>query len=236
VVASAIRRQITSGELREGDRLPAQAQLGEAFAVSRPTLREAFRILESEKLISVSRGSRGGAQVHQPQADHLARYAKFVLQSRKASYRDVYQSRILIEPPAARFVAEHHADEVPDALRQVIRDGGEAVLAGDLALAVATFHTRLVQLTGNQTLILISSMLDEIIAHNQSQVAHARRRSRTYSATQSEAGLRSQEKLVVLIEERDGLGAETHWRTHMENAAKVWLGHGAADAIVDWED
>jgi len=56
----SIRRQITGGELKEGDNLPPEAQIIEEFAVSRPTLREAFRILESEKLISVSRGARGG--------------------------------------------------------------------------------------------------------------------------------------------------------------------------------
>src|SRR5688572_11810979 len=98
LVADSIRRQIIGGELREGDTLQPEAQIIEEFGVSRPTVREAFRILESEKLISVSRGSRGGARVHPPKADQVARYAGFVLRSKKASYRDVYEARILIEP------------------------------------------------------------------------------------------------------------------------------------------
>jgi DNA-binding FadR family transcriptional regulator len=52
----------------------------------------------------------------------------------------------------------------------------------------------------------------------------------------TQAGLRSQEKLVGLIDAGDGAEAEAHWRRHMENAAKVWLSGGAGEAVVDWVD
>jgi len=50
------------------------------FGVSRPTLREAIRILESEGLISISRGARGGASVLSPNINTAARHIGFVLQ------------------------------------------------------------------------------------------------------------------------------------------------------------
>jgi len=55
LVADSIRGQIVRGELNEGDTLPAEADLTLQFGISRPTLREALRILESEALITVSR-------------------------------------------------------------------------------------------------------------------------------------------------------------------------------------
>ena len=61
LVATQLRNQIVRGDLREGDALPPEAALMAQFGVSRPTLREAFRVLESEALISVRRGARGGA-------------------------------------------------------------------------------------------------------------------------------------------------------------------------------
>lgn len=236
LVADSIRRQITSGVLKEGDTLHPEAQIIEEFAVSRPTVREAFRILESEKLISVSRGSRGGARVHEPKPEQVARYAGFVLQSKKASYRDVYEARILIEPPSARLVAETRWKDAPALLREVIQQQREADASGDLGRAVARFHARLIELTGNQTLILISGMLDGIVGRYQSGVTRASRAAEPRSRRTTEAGLRSQEKLVGLIEARDGPGAEAHWRSHMVNSAKVWLAGGPGDSIVDWVD
>ena len=63
LIAAQLRRQIVRGVLKPGQTLPPETQLMEHFGVSRPTLREAFRILEAETLISVRRGSRGGAKV-----------------------------------------------------------------------------------------------------------------------------------------------------------------------------
>jgi DNA-binding FadR family transcriptional regulator len=61
MVATHLRRQIVLGELKEGDQLPSESVLMEEFGVSRPTLREAFRILEAEGAITAPCGVRGAA-------------------------------------------------------------------------------------------------------------------------------------------------------------------------------
>ena len=66
IVADELRRQIIDGELSDGDLLPRQEILVEQFNVSLVSLREALRILETEGLLSVRRGNRGGAVVHAP--------------------------------------------------------------------------------------------------------------------------------------------------------------------------
>jgi DNA-binding FadR family transcriptional regulator len=63
-IADELRRLIVSGELSEGDSLGHEPELIERFGVSRPSLREALRILEAEGLISVMRGMLGGVVVH----------------------------------------------------------------------------------------------------------------------------------------------------------------------------
>ncbi len=62
LVARTLRRMIVDGQLKEGDFLPHEAELMTHFQVSRPTLREAVRVLESERLVEVRRGSRTGAK------------------------------------------------------------------------------------------------------------------------------------------------------------------------------
>src|ERR1700727_1111947 len=105
LVAAALRRQIISGELAEGDALPPESALMTQFGVSRPTLREAFRVLESENLITIRRGARGGARVHPPGREVAARYAAFTLEDRGVTLRDVYDARPALEGPSVGKLA-----------------------------------------------------------------------------------------------------------------------------------
>jgi GntR family transcriptional repressor for pyruvate dehydrogenase complex len=235
ILADEIRRMITRGELKEGDILQPEAQIIANFAVSRPTVREAFRILESEKLITVSRGARGGAHVHAPRAAHVARYAGYVLQSGGATYADVYQARTIMEPPAAKHVAETRSKDAPAILWAAIEEQRAAQHSDEFGRAVVNFHTQLINLTGNQTLILLFSALNGIIAPFQLEIT-ARRDPRQSDRRSYLAGLKSHEKLAGLIEAGAADEAEAHWRRHMENAAKGWLNGGFAEGVVDWVD
>jgi GntR family transcriptional repressor for pyruvate dehydrogenase complex len=105
LIASHLRGQIVRGELPTGQTLPSEGALMETFGVSRPTLREAFRILETESLINVRRGSRGGARVVAPDVAVAARYVGLLLQVTRTTIADVQQARMVIEPAAAGLLA-----------------------------------------------------------------------------------------------------------------------------------
>ena len=66
MVAGRIRQMIARGELTDGEWLPTEPELMERFGVSRPTLREAFRLLESDSLVTIRRVPPGGARVTVP--------------------------------------------------------------------------------------------------------------------------------------------------------------------------
>ena len=80
-IADELRHLIVSGKLSEGDSLGREPDLVERFGVSRPSLREALRILEAEGLITVVRGMLGGVVVHQPDGRMTARTAALVTQA-----------------------------------------------------------------------------------------------------------------------------------------------------------
>jgi GntR family transcriptional regulator, transcriptional repressor for pyruvate dehydrogenase complex len=104
-VADELRSLIVSGELSEGESLGREPDLVERFGVSRPSLREALRILEAEGLITVERGVRGGVVAHEPDKRMTARTAALLLRSRNVSLADVFEARSLLEPVAARKIA-----------------------------------------------------------------------------------------------------------------------------------
>ena len=60
VLAAHLRETILRGDLVEGSPLPTERELGERSGLSRPSVREALRILESEGLIQTRPGRGGG--------------------------------------------------------------------------------------------------------------------------------------------------------------------------------
>ena len=82
VVASEIRKRIVGGDLVAGEFLPFEAELVTMYRTSKPTIREALRILETEGLIEVRRGGRAGAQVLEPSISYAARGVGVLLQHR----------------------------------------------------------------------------------------------------------------------------------------------------------
>src|SRR3954452_14002877 len=105
VVSQRLRRRIVRGELSEGDVLPPESELMTEFSVSRRPLREAFRVLESEGLLTVRRGVYGGAVVQIPNGDIAAGYASLVLEFRGTTLRDLLDALLVIESGCAALLA-----------------------------------------------------------------------------------------------------------------------------------
>ena len=84
-------------------------------------------------------------------------------------------------------------------------------------------------LAGNQTLAIVTEMLDEIVVRAVTAV------SQTGDVVESRAtrrrGLRSQRRLLELIEAGDAAGAEDHWRAHMAVVGRVLLGQQASTVV-----
>lgn len=227
LIATHIRRQIVRGELREGDTLPPEVALMAQFGVSRPTLREAFRILETESLISVRRGARGGAQVLAPHLSVAARYVGLILQMQGTTIVDVYEARMELEPPCARMLAKRRTDEDLAALRACIEDCRVVADADDPDLAewarrTYRFHQLVMEGSGNRTLAVQGAVLADIVAtHLDLTVARTFREPG--NTDRFRRTLRSYSKLVRLVEDQDADAAERHWFSHMEVAAKALL-------------
>ena len=113
---------VVHGQLKEGDFLPNEAELMAHFGVSRPTLREAVRVLESERLVEVRRGSRTGARVRVPGPEIVARPAGLLLELSGATIADLMVARPGIEPMAVRLLAESASQEALDELETMLAE------------------------------------------------------------------------------------------------------------------
>ena len=216
LAATYIRRQIVKGELAEGDSLPSESALMAQFNISRPTLREAFRILESEALISVRRGAHGGGRVHVPNGDVAARYAALVLQYRGATVADVYEARTILEPPAAGMIAQRRdRAKAVKTLEAKVEEAREALeISVDNFIEIHHgFHQLLVELAGNETLLVLSGMLEHIT----NSVGHLFLEIQGEAPTrqQSRKAVKAHSRVIEIIASGDANGAEEYWRRHL---------------------
>jgi GntR family transcriptional regulator, transcriptional repressor for pyruvate dehydrogenase complex len=229
LVVRHIRNRIVRGELAPDSALPSESALMEEFSISRPTLREAFRILESEGLITVRRGARGGARVQAPDSAVAARYAGFVLQSRGATVADVLDARVIVESPAAGIVARRR-DHVACSrkLREWLDEAATQIDTPAYSTSFHEFNRLLVSLTANETLILVTTMVESICdaaTMSYQRVKHADDRKLAHQAH------RTRTMLADLIEQGDDVAAEELWRRHLTDAGKVLVADQASSVV-----
>ena len=116
LVVDQIVKSIFIGRYQTGDKLPSERLMSEQLQVSRATVREAIRVLQTRKIIEVKKGSRGGAFV---------RNYKFENQLMRNSdplndLREIYDLRMAIEPNAAKLAAKRRTREELSELRSLV--------------------------------------------------------------------------------------------------------------------
>lgn len=158
-----IRARIARGELTSGDRLATLAELEVEIGVSRPTLREALRILETDGLVSLRAGSRSGATIQHPAEEVAARLAGIVLESEQVTLADVWQARILFEPSVMALSAERM---LPDELGELRRKQADWPwkVSDPVAWAVEAmgFRFRVLRASRNPALLIVVSIIRRI--------------------------------------------------------------------------
>jgi GntR family transcriptional regulator, transcriptional repressor for pyruvate dehydrogenase complex len=148
-LAEHLVRELSSGTLQEGDKLPSERELAGRLNVSRPVVREVLRSLEERGLIRVSPGR--GAYVRRPQASDVVRPLD-TLYRRAATPRDVVHVRLMLEPGAARLAAEDGTAQRREAIKIALAAFDDAQTLVDRAARDVEFHAAVVRAAGNPVL------------------------------------------------------------------------------------
>ncbi|MCW2601194.1 MAG: GntR domain protein [Frankiales bacterium] len=229
MLADVLRDRILSGELEDDSLLPKQDDLLAEFRTSKASAREAFRILETEGLITVQRGNVGGAVVHRPTPETAAYMLGLVLQSRGVGLSDVGTALQYVEPLCAALCAgrEDRATAVVPRLESAHQRLVEAVNADDEAAATPAsrvFHEELVKCSGNETMIIVAGALESLwSAHEASWSVVATRQGRFPEPLLRKRALQEHEHLIAAIAAGDIDRAARTARKHLSTAQQYPL-------------
>ena len=161
-IAIAIQERISEEELQPGDRLGTEEQLAAQYSVSRPTLREALRILSSGGLVRPVSGPRGGILVARTPEESVGRRVSdsiaLLLDLEGTSIEELLEAREMLEVPLARFAATRAGAETLSELRAALAAGEAAAAAGQpVCAADSRFHRAIASASGNR---ITASVMD----------------------------------------------------------------------------
>ena len=220
-VAEQIRALIASGQVKPGDMLPSERLLIDSYDVARPTMRGALRILESDGLISIERGTHGGARVREPDLVPLARLFGLHLQMRGANMRELFDTQVALLPTAASSAAGNRTDPELQHLRLVVERCGSAEDLETFLLAVADFGTAVLKASHNRVLALYGELSTAV----RSEALYDFATNAGFTFESVEIFLRRTTKLfsnlVDLIEAGDADRVEKLWKNELTRASSA---------------
>ena len=121
-----IRELIMQGKLRPGDRLPSERGMIEMFQRSRPTIREALRMLEREGYIRIMAGSTG-AVILSPDHEHLENSLIDALNFSQITSGELAEYRLASEVSTAVWAAQRRTDEDINAMESLLAEMADYV-------------------------------------------------------------------------------------------------------------
>ncbi len=211
-IARRIAERIASRALAPGDRLPTEAELCQAFGVSRAVVREAVARLRTDGLVETQRGV--GAFV-----SHSPELSVFRLEAERASpaeLRQIFELRTDVEAGAAALAAARCTETQMEAMRTALSAMAKAVSEGENGTAAdVAFHIAIAEATDNP----IYRDFLRFLAHRLEQaIGTARRNSATHQGWSERVQI-EHEAIFEAIAARDPEAARTAAKAHIINAA-----------------
>jgi len=180
-VLARLSELITQGYLRHGDPLPPEGEMARLFGVSKPTVREAVRKLETLGVVEIVHGRP--STVRTVSARPLQEYLRFAVGSLETGLADVIGLRHAIETRTAELAATHGTAPQKAALAGILADMKRVADSHDDWVTVdLAFHETIAAMSGNQLLAFMVEALHPVM-HRTISMLHGRRDLRDASQT-----------------------------------------------------
>jgi GntR family transcriptional repressor for pyruvate dehydrogenase complex len=208
---TTIKEMIVRGELRAGQRLPAERDLAVQLGVSRPSLREAIRALIALNILESRHGE--GTFVSSLDPELLSEPIDFVLQVNADALVSLFEARRVLEAGVAALAAERATDLELAELDDFVKDGRRKVRDAD------AFIDHDVQFHQQLRILARSPVLASLLSSVSALSIASRRRTAQDQATRSRA-LADHRAMVKALRARDSRGAERLMVEHLEHVLR----------------
>ena len=167
-IVRQIKALITEGKLRSGDQLPPERELAAEFKVSRTSVREALRTLESIGLIQIRPG--GGTFVRDVSVESLIEPLALSILNQKEAFSELFEARRLFEPAIAALASRRATNDEINEMERILEDQAKEVATGRTGIAQdAAFHAAIANSTHNRAISRIVAALMDLLAQSREE-------------------------------------------------------------------
>lgn len=213
IIVEQIRLLMRQGQLKPGDRLPPERDLCERFGVSRVTVREALRMLESAGLVEIRVGARGGAFVTAPSSNRVGEGLTDLLTLSVISAANVTEVRMILEVGIVPLVCERATEDDLAELEKICARSEAALSNGEYTMDMSLeFHARVAKSTHNPALeMLVESFRGPILM--------SLMEAREAAPEMGGLGTKEHERFIEAVRRRDSDNAARIMREHLARTA-----------------
>jgi DNA-binding FadR family transcriptional regulator len=225
-LSTLLAAEIVSGRIGPGEAFPSSEELVTQYGVSRTVARETVQALAMLGMVNIQHGKRTEACPPEDWDILSATVQEALRREGKAEplLHDLYEFRLLIEPQAAAWMADHGAARDRDELGELV-DRMESLIEADASVdevmeADRSFHNLIARASENRVLAAVSRDIREVIGTlwGFSSLDRA-----------DEQHVAEQHRLIAdAVLARDGRAAAAAMRDHLVWAAQADL-HGVGE-------
>lgn len=206
-IVRQVKAMIAEGRLKSGDRLPPERDLAEKFLVSRTSVREALRALESLGLIEIRPGE--GTFVREVSIDALVEPLALIMVSQREAIGELFEARRLLEPSIAALAAERATPDEVHEMTRILEEQAKEVAAGKTGFAQdAEFHAAVGAAAHNRAITRVAQSLMDLLAQSREESINTPGR-----ATRSHQDHR---RILAAIQHRDPAAARAAMLEHLQ--------------------
>lgn len=165
-ICQRIREQLGAGQLKPGDKLPAERELALQLGVGRNALREALRSLEIAGIVHLRKGVKGGAFIREGNSGQMNQVMQDMLSLGSITVEELTEARVHIQDLVVRLASSRATRADFEALAANIERTEAMTLEGrflDRVECSREFYRLLVAATHNQVLAMMVHSLTEIL-------------------------------------------------------------------------
>lgn len=175
-IVSRIRSMVEKGALNAGDRLPSERELSAAFKVSRPSVREALKTLESHGYLEIRQGE--GTFISRNPIENFVEPLAAVILTEKEYQVQILEMRRLIEPQIASLAAERATKDEMSRMEMTLNLQREKVMRGETGADLdKIFHYLIAQAAKNRILMRIIDTATDLFSENRDKYLQFAERS-----------------------------------------------------------